>query len=256
VYYDEGAMRILGLLLCLLPAWGAEIGPIYTHLPGGGYRLPLPESVVNWKALALQIVGKNVEKPEASRVIDYFQNKDSMGNTEVSFPAPVPQALKERTYYAISQWGLTKLRVRNMMGAVRYGFDPNGTKPVILRIAFTGQALFDPVPDDEVVEGAFVLTSNAAVTSDAVEIPEGAITIARESDGTRVTYTAEGVTRGLRITSPASARTEAAALVTIGGERYVFLQWAPMTCEYMFSLLKLTAAGMEEAASNAYGCEL
>jgi hypothetical protein len=246
-------MKLLALALLASPMFAADIASVYGHIPGGGFRLPIPDSQINWKDAAIRAVGKDVEKPEA-RLFDLWANKDNLGNTEFNFQAPIPQQIKDRRHYVISQWGLTPLRVRNLVGSIRYNFDPVGTKPEIKKIAFSGNAIFDTIPEDEYVEGAFAWIADAPVTSEAVDILESQLTIVADGPATRVTYSGQTA----RITSPATSKTEAAALVTIGAERYVFLQWKQErdSCRFLFTLLKLTATGMEEAASTVYGCEL
>lgn len=246
-------MKLVALALFACPLFAADIVSAYGHIPGGGFRIPLPDTQMNWKATAIRLVGNDVEKPDA-RLQDLWANKDSLGNTDFNFQVPVPQTLKDSRYYVISQYGLTPLRIRNIVGAIRYNFDPLGTKPEILKIAFGGSAIFDTIPEDEYVEGAFAFVGDAAMKSEAVDIPATDLTIAPEG----VTYTLDGVKRSVSLKSHFTSRADGAALLTIGADRYVFLQWKPegRSCEYTFTLLKLTATGMEEAASNAYGCEL
>jgi len=245
-------MKLVALALLACPLFAADLVSAYAHIPGGGYRVPLSDEQIHWKDTALRVVGKDVETP-GDRLQDLWANKDSLGNTDFNFQVSVPQSLKDRRYYVISQWGLTPLRVRNVVGTIRYHFDPLGTKPEILKIAYDGHAIFDPIPEDEYVEGAFAWISDAPVTSEAVDIPPAALAV----EPNLLSYTLDGTKRSISLKSPSTSKTDAAALVTIGGERYVFLQWKPegRSCEYTFTLLKLTATGMEEAASNAYGCE-
>jgi hypothetical protein len=249
-------MKLAALLFLVAPVFAADIVSAYGHLPGGGFRIPIPDSQINWKETAIRVVGKDVEKP-TTRLQDLWANKDGIGNTDFNFQVPIPQQLKDRKYYVISQYGLTPLRIRNVVGAIRYNFDPLGTKPEIKKIAFGGNAIFDTIPEDEYVEGAFALITDAAVTSEAVDLPESALTISPEGNATRITLTLSGTRRTARITSPATSKTEAVAVITVGTEPYLFLQWTQErnSCQFTFTLLKLTPTGMEEAGSTAYGCE-
>ena len=250
-------MRLVAILLLACPAFAADIVNAYGHIPGGGFRMAIPNTQIPWKDTAIRIVGKDVENPE-SRIRDLWQNKNSFGDIDYNFQVPIPQDFKDRRHYVISQWGLTPLRARNIVGTVRYNFDPNGTKPELKKVDFGGSAIFDLIPEDEYVEGAFVWIAETPVKSEAVDIPEDALKIVPNGQATTITYTANGKPLTARITSPATSKTEAAALVTIESDRYIFLQWTPDRngCQYMSTLLKLTATGMEEAASNVYGCGL
>jgi len=247
-------MKLLALALLASSAFAADIVSAFGHIPGGGFRMAIPESTINWKDTAIRVVGKDVEKP-TGRLQDLWQNKDSVGNTDFNFQVPVPQQFKDHRYYVISQYGLTPLRVRNLVGAIRYNFDPDGSKPEIKKVAFSGYAIFDTIPEDEYVEGAFIWAADAPVTSEAVDVPDTALSIAAT---TRVTYTSDGTARTATLKTPATSKTNGAALITIGAEKYLFLQWRPErnSCQYMFTLFKLTATAMEEAASTVYGCEL
>lgn len=250
-------MKLLALALLASSAFAADIVSAFGHIPGGGFRMAIPDSQINWKDTAIRIVGKDVEKP-TTRLQDLWQNKDSVGNTDFNFQVPVPQQFKDRRYYVISQYGLTPLRTRNLVGTIRYNFDPDGNKPEIKKVAFGGNAIFDTIPEDEYVEGAFVWAADAPVTSEAVDVPETALSITPEAKTIRVTYTAEGTARSAALKTPATSKTDGAAQITIGAEKYLFLQWHPegTSCEYMFTLFKLTATAMEETASTIYGCEL
>lgn len=246
-------MKLLPLLLLTGPLFAADIVSLYGHVPQAAFRMPVPDRLINWREAAISRVGKDVEKP-ADRVQDLWANKDQLGNTEYNFQYPVPQTFKDRKYYAISQYGLTPLRVTSLVGAIGYSFDPLGTKPEIRKVTFVGNALFNTIPEDEYVEGAFALVTDSAVTSDAVDVPESALTIAPEG----ITYTLDGVKRSLRPKAPFTSKAEGAGLVTIGTDRYLFIQWTQErgSCAYNFSLLKLTAAGLEETGSTVYGCDL
>jgi len=245
-------MKLAALLLLSVPLFAEDIVSLYGHIPGAAFRLPIPDSELNWRETAIRIVGKEVEKPD-SRLQDLWANKDSAGNTDFNFQVPVPQAMKDRKYYAISQYGLTPLRAKGLVGGIRYNFDPFGTKPEIKKIAFGGNALFDTIPEDEYVEAAFALITDAAVISDAADVPEGALVVAPEG----ITYTLDGVKRSLLPKAPFTSMIEGAGLVTIAADRYLFIQWAQErgSCAYNFSLLKLTATGLDETASTIYGCE-
>ena len=248
-------MRILVLFgVFLASVCPGQIVPAYGHIPGGGFRVPLPEAQVPWKALALQVVGKDAATPSGSRLTDLWQNKDNFGIAEVNFPATVPAAMKARRYYVISADGLTALRVRNLFGSVRYGFDIESAKAEVLKqVAFTGNAIFDTVPEDEYVEGAFLIDSGAAITSTAAEVEPAAVTAAKNGDATKVTW--DGKTGTIK--SPTTSRPDRAASLAIGSDKYLFLQWHPegTSCEFIFTLLKVGAAGLNEAANTVYGCD-
>ena len=113
----------------------------------------------------------------------------------------------------------------------------------------------DTIPEDEYVEGAFAWIADAPVTSESVDLPENSLKIVPDGAATLITFTSGSTARTARITAPVTSQTRSTALLTIGEERYIFLQWERGSCQYMFTLLKLTATGMEEAASNLYGCE-
>ena len=89
-------MKLLPLLLLLLSICAGEIVPAYGHIPGGGFRVPLPDSQIPWKDVALQVIGKDAATPSETRITDLWQNKDNFGITEVNFQAPVPAAMKAR----------------------------------------------------------------------------------------------------------------------------------------------------------------
>ncbi len=247
-------MKPLPLLLLAVSLCAGQIVPAYGHIPGGGFRVPLPESQVAWKDIGLQILGKDAGTPTGSRLTDLWQNKDNFGITEVNFQAPVPAAMKSRKYYVISADGLTPLRVRGLVGGIRYGFDIESEKAEVLKqVAFTGNAIFDTVPEDEYVEGAFLIDSDAAITSTATEVQPTAITSAKEGEATKITW--DGKT-GL-VKSPTTSRPDLAASLAIGNEKYLFLQWHPegTSCEFIFTLLKIGSASLDEAANTVYGCD-
>jgi hypothetical protein len=247
-------MKFAALFLLAIPAFSAEIVPLYGHIPGGGFRLPIPDAQIDWKETAIKVVSKDVEMP-AARLQDLWANKNGKGETDFNFQTPIPQELKDRRHYVISEWGLTPLRVRNLVGTIRYSFDPVGTKPELKKVAFGGSAIFDTIPEDEYVEGAFAWIADAPVTSESVDLPENSLKIVPDGAATLITYTSGSTARTARITVPVTPETRSTALRTVGEERYIFLQWERGSCQYTFTLLKLTATGMDEAASNLYGCE-
>lgn len=246
-------MKLLPLLL-LASLCSGEIVPAYGHIPGGGFRVPLPDSQIPWKDIALQVVGKDAATPNETRLTDLWQNKDSFGITEVNFQAPVPAALKSRKFYVISDYGLTPLKIRNLVGGVRYGFDLEGEKAAVLKqVAFTGNAFFDNVPEDEYVEGAFVIDSDAEIKSEAKEVQPAAVTAAKDAETTKIAWNGKTGT----IKSATTSRPDAATDITIGNQQYLYLQWHPegTSCEFIFTLLKVGATSLDEAASTVYGCD-
>jgi hypothetical protein len=248
---------LLTLVFVLIPAHAADITSLYTHMAGGGFRLPLKEPQVSWRQLAMGALGKDVAKPEATRALDYFQNKDGAGVTEVNFPvSQVPTTLKDRRYYAVSIWGLTPLRLRMLMGAVRYGFDPKGLTSTIQRVGYSGDAIFDPVPEDGWVEAAFVVSSDAELKiEESLDIPADALVIKRVAKRTRITHKADGKSRSILLPEVAPIKPEATALVSIEGEKYIFIQWPANKCAYNFHLLKLGPTALTVAGKTSYGCE-
>ena len=247
-------MKLLPLLLLAVSLCTGQIVPAYGHIPGGGFRVPLPEAQVPWKNIALQVVGKEAATPSGSRLTDLWQNKDNFGITEVNFQAPVPAAMKTRKFYVISADGLTPLRMRQLVGGVRYGFDIESQKAEVLKqVAFTGNAIFDTVPEDEYVEGAFMIESNTEIKGQATEVQPTAITSAKQGEATKITWSGK---TGL-VKSPTTSRPDAAASLTIGTEKYLFLQWHPegTSCEFIFTLLKIGATSLDEAANTVYGCD-
>jgi hypothetical protein len=248
-------MKLLPLLILAASMCAGEIVSAYGHIPGGGFRVPLPESQVPWKDLALRIVSKDVATPSETRLTDLWQNKDSFGIAEISFQAPIPETMKSRKYFVISDWGVTPLRLRSMVGGVRYRFDPAGTRSDLKEVGFQGAAIFDNVPEDEYVEGAFVIDSDTNLSNEAKEIAPSAIAVTRESqDATRITWSGK---TGI-IKSPATSRAEVASQFKIGNEDFLFLRWHPegTSCEYIFTLLKIGASTLDETKNTVYGCDI
>lgn len=244
---------LLGVCLLAAPLWAADIVSAYGHIPGGGFRVPVPDSRIPWREMALKTVSLDVERPDAARLRDLYFQKDQFGNAELSFRVPVPTDMEQRRYYAVSDWGLTPLRIRGLVGAARYAFDPQSAAPVLLQVGFTGQLFFDNVPEDDYVEAGFVWASDHPVTSEVEEVEPRAIAVSGSGDTARVTW--QDRTASLR--SPVTSRAETAALISAEGEKYLYIQWHPegTSCEYMFTLLRLTATSLEETASTVYGCD-
>ena len=247
-------MRTPLLLTAVLASLCAgEIVPAYGHIPAGGFRVPLPESQVPWKDLALRIIGKDAGTPSEDRLLDLWQNKAAFGITEANFQAPVPDAMKARKFYVISVDGLTPLRVRGLVGAVRYRFDPDALKPDLKEVVYGGNAIFDTVPEDEYVEGAFLIDSDAAITSSVKEVQPSAVTVTPSGQETKLAWDGRTGT----INSPTTSRPDYASDLTIGAERYLFLQWHPegTSCEFIFTLLKAGVGTLQETMSTVYGCD-
>ncbi|MFM2123992.1 MAG: hypothetical protein RL328_443 [Acidobacteriota bacterium] len=247
-------MRTLPLLLLFASLCAGEIVPAYGHIPGGGFRVPLPDSQIPWKDVALQVIGKDAATPSETRITDLWQNKDNFGITEVNFQAPVPAAMKTRKFYVISDGGLSPLKMRGLVGGIRYGFDIEGEKAAVLKqVAFTGNAMFDNVPEDEYVEGAFLIDSDTEIKSTAAEVQPSAVSVAKEGETTRIGWNGKSGA----IKSPTTSRPDAATAITIGNDQYLYLQWHPegTSCEFIFTLLKANATGLQETANTVYGCD-
>ena len=121
---------------------------------------------------------------------------------ELADPGGLANVLPNETLATLSEANF------KLVGGIRYGFDIEGEKAAVLKqVAFTGNAMFDNVPEDEYVEGAFLIDSDTEIKSTAAEVQPSAVSVAKEGETTKIGWNGKSGT----IKSPSTSRPDAAS---------------------------------------------
>jgi hypothetical protein len=144
-----------------------------------------------------------------------------------------------------------------MRGQLRYYFPSLISTEV--RSEISGDIYLTPAKGTLISEPGFMLVSSAPLEFRITPIDAKSVSVPRPRTlGLRsgTTMRTGALDRGLDYFAK-TALYAARVFVAPENVEYLFVQWDTpgATCDFAFSLMKLTATGMEEVGHNAYGCD-
>lgn len=244
------ALPVVALGLLALRASAPSPSPVIVSAylgAKGGVVFDSPITL-SWDSLVpaeLRRAALDADLARRQRLFD--QREEMYGMTEVTFPHPLPSALRGRSYYLLDSTGVYETRPTGLLGTVRINWNDSTARIRDVQVYGSIEA-----PARAGGEGGFVLITESPVTlrvepsqltADALLAPRGG------------TYTGRGMPFREIVRQYVVRQTAPSP------DRWVWVQWRPdsamveIGCTLRFALFHWQAEP-EQVASTDYGCDV
>ena len=217
---------------------------------------------IDWKSLAPEWIRKvDIKKPSRDLINKLKKIKDMFGNSEINYESPIPDKLQKQPHYLISTGGISKLKLRNLLGTARFRL--NSKETGILELTFYGDLIAEPTEVMRSLEGGFIMVVNEDCETNLSQFgAKERFTASLQDKMITYSYSKEG-SKKLSLILHAGHPTEIkkAYHFSVKGSKYIFVRWGldPECnygcCKFSYSLFRANKL-LEEIRWTRYGCDI